>query len=188
MFMDITDSLEFLVHTHNGLEQIADETLQSGSNKESWMTNKRHELNKMKDLKTAHDLSRKINEQFKNYIVNPLALASVFYTIDNDAFYEKYSNNQTMLQAYGSYNNGDTVETAETVGEIELIIHFDNNFDTPFYIPVTMRYSTAYYSGTKESVQQVFDDIIIDRISEAKLTNSPQKTENKIGEIVNKSL
>lgn len=188
MLIDITDSLEFLVHTHNGLEQISDETLKPGSNKEAWMTNKRHELNMIKDLKTAHDLCKKINEQFKDYIVNPLALASVFYSVNSDAFFEKYSNNQFILQAYGNYENGEVVENAETNGEIELIIHFDNNFDAPFYVPVTMSYTTAYYSGTQEKVQQIFDNVQINRIAEAKLTNSPQHTENKIGEIVKKSL
>lgn len=189
MKIEITDGLQFLVHTHNGLEKISDDTLKPDSSKQSWKTNARHLNDKMTDIHTAWDIAERIRQSFDDYVVNPLSLASVFYSINCAGFFEKYNNNTSTIGANNYYDDGTIVENAEDIfGQIELIILFDNGYDQPFYIPIILNYTTAKYSGIQEKVIDFLHQETIARIVEAKLTNAPEIKESIIGEVVKKSL
>ena len=161
MKLDITNELQVFAHTAAGLEKIEEEKLSAGYTIKDWTSYSRHPENKIKYLsikKAEQVLSEVQTYSDKKYFVDILAVATILSSIDNIDFFNAYANLQTPIFPRGSYVDGNKTETASAKAEAELIIKFNNDFDKGFLLPISIKYTTAEYTGIVNNYSPVSID------------------------------
>ena len=185
MRYDITNALVFKVHDEYGLHDIEDENLKEGYSKSSWKSNVIHEESKIGYYQkgAAFEIKNKIENKFKEYSVNPRALAYILSSLESESIFDHIDFKSDNI-TYNTERNGEDIAGIHGNGNVRLVVVFNNDFDVPFYIPITFHLIGALVDGKMDSMAgMVAGGEFFGNLVNINITQYPQLQTTEVGDV-----